>query len=311
MNKKNLFTGMALLIYISVFSTGLHSARADALANAKTLVLYDSTSGTIPDSSLMSFTAFPPDAASLTYTDGAILDTTPLSMDAYAGWVSSAATTAGFPVLDRMTGAQVNFTLQLENETHANSNRSGFNVIVLDKDARGIELAFWQNEIWAQNDDTAGGLFTHGEGVAFATTTAVVDYQIVLNADTYTLNANAVPILSGPLRDYSRFEGFIDPYETPNFVFFGDNTTSAKARLRLSFVSVTGTEPVAPATVTGASTDIPQPMASDTALPSATPVPSSTPDPAARVVELCPSGWLLVFAVIGNSFLLKKRRYTG
>jgi hypothetical protein len=309
MNRKILFPILLFLMSGIVFYTSQSDhVRAASPAHGKTLVLYDALSGTVPDPSLMGFTAFPPDAVSLTYSDGAaILDTTSLGVETYAGWVSSAATISGFPVLDSTAGVQVNFTLQLENETHANQDRAGFNLILLDQNAIGIELAFWPNEIWAQNDDTTGALFTHAEGVAFGTTAGLVDYQLTFKADTYTLTANAVPILTGPLRDYSSFEGFLDPYETPNFLFLGDDTTSAQARVRLRFVSVTSTEPVAPVTVTSASTDLPLPTASVPPPSSATPVPSVTPTPSSRIVELCPFGWLLGAMVMGGVLTLRKR----
>jgi hypothetical protein len=303
MHKKILFPILVFLISGTVF------ARAASLVDGKTLVLYDAASGTIPDPSLMGYTAFPPDAVSLTYSDGVtILDTTSGGMDAYAGWVSSGATIEGFPVLDRAAGVQVNFTLQLESETHDNQSRSGFNVIVLDKDARGIELGFWSNEIWAQNDDTSGGLFTHGEGATFDTTAGLIEYQLTLNADSYTLTANGVPILNGPIRDYSRFEGFIDPYETPNFLFLGDDTTSAQSRVRLRFISVTGTEPVVSATVTSINTDLPLPTVFSTPTSTSTPVPLPTSTPTNRVVELCPAGWLFVLVMVGSIFLITKSR---
>ena len=303
MHKKILFPILVFLISGTVF------ARAASLVDGKTLVLYDAASGTLPDPSLMGYTAFPPDAVSLTYSDGVtILDTTPVGMDAYAGWVSSGATVAGFPIFDRTAGVQVNFTLQLESETHDNQSRSGFNVIVLDRDARGIELGFWSNEIWAQNDDTSGGLFTHGEGAAFDTTAGLIEYQLTLNADSYTLTANGVPILNGPIRDYSRFEGFIDPYETPNFLFLGDDTTSAQSRVRLRFISVTGTEPVVSATVTSINTDLPLPTVFSTPTSTSTPVLLPTSTPTKRVVELCPSGWLFVLVMVGSIFLITKSR---
>jgi hypothetical protein len=309
MNRKILFPILVFLVFGIVFYTSQTDlVRAASLADGRTLTLYDALSGTLPDPSLMGFTAFPPDAVSLTYSDGAaVLDTSSVGAETYAGWVSSAATISGFPVLDSTVGVQVNFTLQLENETHANQDRAGFNLILLDQNAMGIELAFWPNEIWAQNDDTTGALFTHGEGVAFGTTAGLVDYQLTFNADTYTLTANAVPILTGPLRDYSRFEGFLDPYETPNFLFLGDDTTSAQARVRLRFVSVTGTEPVAPVIVTSASTDLPLPAASVIPPSSATPVPSATPTPDSRIVELCPFSWLLGAVMMGNFLIVRKR----
>lgn len=50
-------------------------------------------------------------------------------------------------------------------------------------------------------------------------------------------------ILKGSLRDYTAFTGAIDPYETPNFIFFGDNTTSAKANINFRSASITVPEP--------------------------------------------------------------------
>ena len=179
----------------------------------------------------MDFTDFPPGAASLAYADGVtIMDTSISGTDTFAGWVSGPAITSGFPVLDRAAGVQVNFTLQLESEMHTRIQHAGFNLILLDQNATGIELAFWENEIWAQNDDHTGGMFAHGEGIAFSTTAGLADYQLTMIEDTYTLTANSQVLLSGPVRDYSPFEGFPDPYETPNFLFFGDNSTSAQAR---------------------------------------------------------------------------------
>ena len=39
--------------------------------------------------------------------------------------------------------------------------------------------------------------------------------------------------LQGGVRDYTSFTGPIDPYETPNFLFIGDDTTSARGAYRL------------------------------------------------------------------------------
>jgi len=286
----------------------LKNARAGA---GKTLVLYDAASGAIPSSSLMGFTDFPSGTSSLTYRDGAtVLDTTQSGRDTFAGWVASQATTPGFPILDPKVGVQVNFKLQLERETHLNHNRAGFSVIILDQDAKGIELAFWENEIWAQSDDRTGGLFTHGERVPFETTTGLKDYQLTVDGDTYTLSANSKPILSGPVRDYSKFDGFPDPYETPNFLFLGDDTTSSQARVRLSFVSISGTEPIQPTTaITSTSTNSPSPTASLTPLPTVTPVPSLTPTPTGKRFALCPSGWLIIAAVFTNLLIVNKIRH--
>jgi len=245
MNKK---IALPTLCFFLIFGSALCSlnlkrASATSAVGGKTLILYDAAAGSIPAAPLMNFTDFPPGAASPTYANGVtVLDTTTSGNTTYAGWISNGSTTSGFPVLDRTTGFQLDFILRVENESHTNTNRAGFSIIILSDDSRGIELAFWDNEIWAQNDDTAGGLFKHGEGTTFATAADLINYQIIVVNDTYTLTANTEPILTGPLRDYSKFEGFPDPYETPNFLFLGDNTTSAQARIQLRFVSVTGTE---------------------------------------------------------------------
>ena len=64
-------------------------------------------------------------------------------------------------------------------------------------------------------------------------------YTLHIITDTYTLSAAGAPILSGPVRDYTNFSGFPDPYETPNLIFLGDDTTSAAGRAQLNHVSVT------------------------------------------------------------------------
>ena len=281
MNKKMAFPAMCFVLIFGSALCSLYPKRASATSSVggKTLILYEAVSGAIPAAPLMNYTDFPPGAASPTYIDGmAVLDTTTSGDNTYAGWISNGTTTPGFPILNRTAGFQLDFALQVDGESHANSNRAGFSIIVLSDDARGIELAFWENEIWAQNDDTTGGLFKHGEGAIFATTTGLINYQVIVVNDTYTLTANTEPVLTGPLRNYSTFEGFPHPYETPNLLFLGDDTTSAQARIRLDFVSVTGTE--RPTLTTSAS--------SNTAKsPSVTITPGSSPTPAIENFVSC------------------------
>src|SRR5262249_35725073 len=71
------------------------------------------------------------------------------------------------PVLDRTNGLVLTFELSVLKEMHISEHRSGFSVIVLCSDLKGVELEFWENEIWAQTDQP---LFTHGEGKMFNTT---------------------------------------------------------------------------------------------------------------------------------------------
>ena len=300
-----------LLILGAAFNSPESTAvRAASLNEGKTLVLYDAASGAIPGESLMDFTDFPPGAASLTYADGAaVLDTSPSGSDTFAGWVSGQAITPEFPSLDRTEGFQVNFTLQVESESHERNNRAGFSVILLDQEAKGIELAFWEDEIWAQNDAFTGRLFTPGEGVAFDTTLGFIEYQVSVVGGTYTLTANSTTILSGPVRDYSQFDGFPDPYETPNFLFWGDDTSAAEALVRLRFVSVSGTaSPLPIETITATGTSGPLPAATFTPPPAVTPVPLPTQATPGNALELCPSGWLILTVMLAGLVRLKKTR---
>ena len=272
-NKIGILLLCSMLIFGTLLSLDLNHANAikQVQVYEKTLVLYDAASGHIPSTQLMNFIDFPPGAATPAYENAVtILDTTRSGSETYAGWVSNAGSTSGFPLLDRVAGFHANFSAQVENEDHSNHNRAGFSIIILGNDARGVELAFWANEIWAQNDEATGELFTHGEAVSFDTTAGLISYQLTIINDTYTLTANGLTILSGPLRDYSIFEGFPDPYQTPNFLFIGDNTTSAQARIRLGYVSVTGLEPTPP-------TNTPSPI-----------FPTVSPTSTIEDFELCP-----------------------
>ncbi|HSJ89742.1 MAG TPA: hypothetical protein VK909_21200 [Anaerolineales bacterium] len=300
--KKTLFASLLFIFTSAFYAHPLKYAPAASFADGKTLVLYDASSGQLPDSSVMAFTDFPPGSASLTYADSAtVLDTTIAGTDTFAGWVSNPTTTPGFPILDSATGIQVNFTMQVETETHANKNRAGFSLIVLDQNAQGIEISFWEDQIWVQSDAQTGGLFRHGEGSAFVATN-MTEYQLAIGGDTYTLLANSAPLLNGPVRDYSSFSGFPDPYETPNLLFIGDDSTSSQARVKLKFVSISGREPVIPTIgVTSTGTVIPV----DTPLPGATSTPFPTPAPARPVAELCPSGWLFGAVIISNVVIRK------
>jgi hypothetical protein len=308
MNKISAISSLGLFLILgialpAVFPTG---DDAGSSAKVKTLILYDAASGAVPGTPLMGFTGFPPGVASPIFSnDATILDTTSAGVDTYAGWTANETMTPGFPVLERTEGFRLDFTLQIENESHNHNHRSGFNLILLSDDARGIELAFWENEIWVQSDSNTGELFQHGEGIVFPTTAGLINYQLTVTGDAYTLIADTRSILTGPVRDYSDFDGFPDPYQTPNFIFLGDDTTSAQARIRLRFVSITGTEPVtATVTTTGTGTSEPLPTASPAAISTLTPALSS-PTPISSVPALCPAGGLIL-AILVSSTLINK-----
>jgi hypothetical protein len=136
-----------------------------------------------------------------------------------------------FPTLDRTKGFELAFSVAVESESHANNDRAGFSVILLGADARGIEVGFWTDRIWAQNDNP---LFTQGEGVA-TDTTADRTYRLQIAGDNYKLLEGATEMLTGSVRNYATFG---TPYNLSNYVFVGDNTTSAAASVRLGAMSL-------------------------------------------------------------------------
>ena len=181
--------------------------------------LYDAGIGTLPEAQGWTYGALGVGIVKNVAGGSLLFDTSTLA-DNQAGWSRIAV-----PLLDRSRGFTLLFTTQLNVEAHNNANRAGFSVIVLGSDTNGIELAFWTNTVFAQ--DGPPGLFVHAEDVAFTTTGGFVEYALTMVASNYILRANGSPILSGPVRDYTSFSGPINPYRTPNFIFFGDNTTSA------------------------------------------------------------------------------------
>jgi hypothetical protein len=136
--------------------------------------------------------------------------------------------------LNRTNGFTLLFTSQMIAEVHANNNRAGFSVIVLADDKRGLELAFWTNRIFVQSDSP---LFTHAEETNYPTT-ALINYALTFHPTNYLLSANGTTILSGPVRDYTAFSGFPNPYSSTNFLFFGDDTTSAGGAFILKKVAL-------------------------------------------------------------------------
>ncbi len=180
----------------------------------------------------------------------------------YAGYSSHTALgtllNPSFPVLDRNAGAvtvgfEISFNLQIISESRSNPNEAGFSVVVVTSDRKAIEIGFQQlsatsGRIFAKGDGITpnpgpetNGLFLPAENIAYNTNRAT-NYTLRVQGDSYSLLNDGNPIfdgspgLSGPLRDYAAFSGAIDPYETPNFLFLGDNATAARANINLTQV---------------------------------------------------------------------------
>lgn len=199
--------------------------------------LYDSAIGTLPSQQQWQFVASLSASASEQYTGGTTLLNTFTQTSDLAGYFAVPSPTIS---LRREAGFVLTFTAQILDETHNNPNRAGLSLIVIADDVRGIELGFWQDRVWAQGDGIrppGTALFNQAEHVAL-TTTQPITYELHVLTDTYSVLANSATVLTGPIRDYSAFNGFPDPYETPNLIFIGDDTSSARVRVRLGSIAV-------------------------------------------------------------------------
>lgn len=232
----------------------------------ETTLLYDGALGGTPDTQHFSYLSLS-ESATQTFMGGVTtLDTTAVQGD-QAGYFST-----DHPALDRQLGYSIIFTLQLLEEAHASYHRAGFSLTALGSDVQGIELGFWSSEIWAQEGGT-DALFTHAESASFNTTAALTTFELAIRGDEYVLYADGLQILSGSLRDYTALESLIDPYETPNLLFLGDNTSRGQAKVNIAYVAV---QTVAAATSTPSPTTTATAAFTPTATSTATAAPSPT-----------------------------------
>lgn len=133
------------------------------------------------------------------------------------------------PGIDRLMrehGINLIFDLQVIEENSHSETRGGFSIILLTDDLYGLELVFKRDSIWVYTTD-----FLIGEVQPVNTSSELSGYSISIKDDRYEIFADGILQLNGPLRDYS---GFGPPYNIPNFIFFGDNTSRAGAHIHLS-----------------------------------------------------------------------------
>jgi len=209
--------------WIAVFTLVVAGGRVGAQ------VLYDADAATLPTGQGWSFLAIPALAQETRVAGGAQLDTWALD-GISAGWSRLSPV-----MLDRERGFLLSLELELLDEAHVSPNRAGFSLVVLGSDRKGIEIGFWTNRVWAQSDFP---MFTQAEGAEVAVAGGRRRIGLTMTGDDYTAWIDDAVVLRGPVRDYTPFVGPIDPYETPNFIFVGDNTGSARARVRLHRVQL-------------------------------------------------------------------------
>ena len=208
------------------FGAGLSVAAGSCGLGA---VLFDASLGSTPDAQGWFVSAVAPMQGTL--SDGRF------TLDSRAGGNGTrGGMFAQMPGLPRASdGFTLRFDLQLIAESHATPNRAGVSIIALDAERRGLELAFWEDRIWAQADSP---LFTHAEEAEVSALGRTVAYELTFVDGHYALNSGGATVLSGPMRDYTAFSGFPDVYEIPGFLYLGDDTTSAAGAFSVGRVDV-------------------------------------------------------------------------
>lgn len=220
------------------------------LSSTRASALYNGSAGTSP--AAQGWTRISPLGTETISGGGVVLDT-----NANFGFLDVYGRNLSSTPIDRTTGFNLRFDLQLINEarngaasnntgTDSIDDRAGLSVTVISSDLAGIELGFWTNRIWAQEDGAVkadptsaptGTRFTQAEGSPF-NTTVLTRYDLSILGNTYFLYAGenyTTPVLQGRLRNYSP-EGF--PYTLTNSIAIGDNTTSARGSFRLNQVQL-------------------------------------------------------------------------
>jgi uncharacterized protein YqjF (DUF2071 family) len=155
-----------------------------------------------------------------------------------------------FPTLDPDLGFSIEFDLTIAYE-QSNLNRAGFSFTLISNDlSKGAEFGFKEagtnsDYIFIQNTNINAA----SEGEKSTATLEISDknqYRVTFKDDRYSLAVNNITLLTGLLRDYSfdpassdpPFPTAINPYETQNFLFLGDNTDQGYADFTLGKVTL-------------------------------------------------------------------------
>ena len=240
-------SGRAMLLLLVWALIGLGPAAKGASAAT---TLYDPAVpvNNLPDQQGWYYGFFSPDLivdATTGVSGGLLRMNSTADLDDYAGYFSYNPLNLAAPALplslNRMPGFTLTFHARIAAEDHSgNPNRGGFSfLIVTDDNTKALELAFHTDRIFSYDSAFLP------DQVALRATDVMTRYDLTVVGDTWSLAADASPILSGPLVDYTGFPGLlvpiinvlIDPYERPHTIFFGDDTTSAGADIYLGEIT--------------------------------------------------------------------------
>jgi hypothetical protein len=200
--------------------------------------LYDAALGTLPSAQGWTFAG---NGATQSIAGGTY------TFDTTAGNAGQAGSVWVLPdnTLDTATGFDLGIRLRVVSETHDGTNganRAGFSVLMVGDDpAYSLELAFWESEVWTYEYDA--GFKKSAAEAALGTTSGFRDYLLSVRSNAYTVYADGTPLFGGPLQDYRAGITLANPatliYGTANALFFGDDTTSARAEVQIQSVGLT------------------------------------------------------------------------
>lgn len=155
---------------------------------------------------------------------------------------------SGFPELNADEGYSIFFYVAINSLIEDNLDRAAFSILAISSNVtKGIELDFEEDLIFAQSNtlnSTGASEFVRAETSTPIVTGDSNSYELRVNPSTYELFANGDRVLDGSLRDYEFDINATDPslpfnpYETPNFLFFGDLTDEAAGEFTLGEVRV-------------------------------------------------------------------------
>ena len=212
------------------YSLALAAALLCAVA-ARAAVLYDATLNTLPAAQGWLSGGIGPvthGAAGGIYS----FDSTALTSTQWGHSQTLSATP-----LDTNQGFDLSFSLRVVSEDHgANLNRAGFSVLFTGQDpTHALELAFWSNRVWAYHYDAQQvSPFVQGVGVAIDAT-QWTSYTVQVRQQSFSVLAGPTLLMSGALENYTA-QGA--PYSASNFIFFGDDTSSARASVQIGVIAL-------------------------------------------------------------------------
>jgi PEP-CTERM motif len=238
-------------LIVGMAAMGVVAGSSGDRVEAVTTVLYDGALGGSPTSGANPYLNFfgggigsPTASSGVTRLDTSSADVIQAGYTNYKTDLSDFFNPSFPAVLDNNLGYTLSFTVRINSQTNASPYRAGFSAIVLGSDRRGIEIGFRDNDVFSQNDASFNSIGEQKTNIGTKLNTLTTYNLNILggsNAGQYTLTSGADTLLSGSLRDYTAAAtgALTAVYAQPNFIFLGDDTTSAGASVDIQRISLT------------------------------------------------------------------------